>query len=403
MSSIQKIFGVNNYITLKLEDERTNIYVGGELFRQCKGLFILNPSRFSNQEEINSVDDAKDKMRLLEIELDYQFQKYSISPEEEFMGHCSNLQVWVEHGYDTRILHRNLAFPLLKKLSELGDHQAKRVFKEEVLKRFLEGNKNTALYLENRGYLDFLSQEEILSVVENDEERNAIINLNKKLNGKLKMSCLPSIGFSSYGISEGKVISLKLIAQELTNFPKEIEKLKSLQELDLHGNSLKKIPKWLGRLKSLKILDLSRNSIEEIQLDQSHLERLNLENNPLSLISIKADNLTKINLKNVDLTVLDLSACSLKRLEDLDVSNNRIHHIASSTFDILRNLKTLDLLNNHISEIPEGIVKLEHLEVLNLSWNDFEDPHTKQFDSSPLKDLRSLRRLIFINRRVDSH
>ncbi|MFX1237046.1 MAG: hypothetical protein ACFFAS_03805 [Promethearchaeota archaeon] len=50
-----------------------------------------------------------------------------IPPETEFLVHCSNLQAWVEHGYDARLIHSNLAFPLLKRLCEVGDPQAKRM------------------------------------------------------------------------------------------------------------------------------------------------------------------------------------------------------------------------------------------------------------------------------------
>ncbi len=38
-----KEFNVNEYITLKLEDGRTNIYIKGELFRQCKFLLLNIP------------------------------------------------------------------------------------------------------------------------------------------------------------------------------------------------------------------------------------------------------------------------------------------------------------------------------------------------------------------------
>ena len=51
-----------------------------------------------------------------------------------------NLQVWAEMNYDTRILHRNLAFPLLKKLAQVGDPIAKKALKDEIAKRFLSGN-----------------------------------------------------------------------------------------------------------------------------------------------------------------------------------------------------------------------------------------------------------------------
>ncbi|KKM08312.1 hypothetical protein LCGC14_1725100, partial [marine sediment metagenome] len=38
-----KDFVINKYITLKLEDGKTNIYVNGQIFDQCKFLFLNIP------------------------------------------------------------------------------------------------------------------------------------------------------------------------------------------------------------------------------------------------------------------------------------------------------------------------------------------------------------------------
>ena len=53
-----------------------------------------------------------------------------------------NLQTWAENGYDTRILHSTLAFPLLKRLTEVGDLIAKNKLKEEIAIRYFYGMKN---------------------------------------------------------------------------------------------------------------------------------------------------------------------------------------------------------------------------------------------------------------------
>ena len=126
-----KEFIVNEYITLKLEDGKVNIYVNGELFRQCKFLLINIPiEEISSFDDIESIDEAAER-----LSRNLEHHKIEIPPETEFWGHCSNLQVWVEHNYDTKLLAQNLAFPLLKKLSSL-DPIARRIFKEEIAKRF---------------------------------------------------------------------------------------------------------------------------------------------------------------------------------------------------------------------------------------------------------------------------
>ncbi len=81
-----------------------------------------------------------------------------MTPEEEFKGHCSNLQVWVENNYDTCLLHRNLAFPLLKKLSSVGDSVAKEALAQEILERFKSGSTTVQLFLISGKYLQFLKE-----------------------------------------------------------------------------------------------------------------------------------------------------------------------------------------------------------------------------------------------------
>ena len=94
---------------------------------------IENINRFDGIESIDQIIYEGNK------NFENEGIKYQISSEEEFWAHASNLQVWVESNYDTRLLHNNLAFPLLKELVELGDLVAAKVFKEEIVKRFSSG------------------------------------------------------------------------------------------------------------------------------------------------------------------------------------------------------------------------------------------------------------------------
>lgn len=92
---------------------------------------------------------------------DISGQEFYLGAKSKFWGHCSNLQAWYENKYDTRLLHSNLLFPLLKKLTEAGDSLAKRVFKEEIAKRYTSNNTTVREFLRIEGYLDYLSKEEL--------------------------------------------------------------------------------------------------------------------------------------------------------------------------------------------------------------------------------------------------
>ncbi|MFX1488733.1 MAG: hypothetical protein ACFFBI_06265 [Promethearchaeota archaeon] len=172
--TVEKEFRVNNYITLKLKGIKTTIYVAGEPFDQCKHLLLNIPvDQVESYEEIDSIDAAAEKLGSNDI--GQLGRSYEILPLTEFWGHCSNIQAWAENNYDTRILHRTLAFPLLKKLTDCGDPIAKRVFKEEIAKRFESGHSTVVQYLIQNRYLEYLDNAEILVVITN------ILNDTKKL------------------------------------------------------------------------------------------------------------------------------------------------------------------------------------------------------------------------------
>ncbi len=153
-------FIINQYITLFLDNNSTLILINGKKFLQCKFLLIRNIHQDELEDtlykiSISSVDEQGERHNKF-VGNNYFSQKFYISPEEEFWAHSSNLQVWSENNYDSRLLHRNLAFPLLRELVNAGDLIAKRVFKEEIAKRFESGYLPVTLYLLKEGYLDYL-------------------------------------------------------------------------------------------------------------------------------------------------------------------------------------------------------------------------------------------------------
>lgn len=147
-------FKVNEYFSVKLFDKYSMIYVKDEEFMQCHYVLLDIPLKDAEKfDEIRSVDDMVNKKKKIA-------QEMRIPSETEFWGHCSNLQAWYEHDYDTRILHSNIAFPLLKKLVEVGDPLALKVFKEEIAKRYESGHPSVVKFLEKEGYLEYLDETE---------------------------------------------------------------------------------------------------------------------------------------------------------------------------------------------------------------------------------------------------
>ncbi len=130
LNTIMLVFKINDTISLKLENKKTNIYVNDKLFRSCKVILLNVPGKeFSNLHDINSIDEAIEKLEKERLNVD-------IPPHIEFWAHCSNIQAWAEHDYDSNILNYRLAFPLLKELTSIGDPIAKNRFKNEIVKKF---------------------------------------------------------------------------------------------------------------------------------------------------------------------------------------------------------------------------------------------------------------------------
>jgi len=171
-----KEYIVNQYLKLRLENNKTNIYVNERLLRQCKYLLLdISTDKINTYDEIESIDEAAEK---LDSSMEQgRVHKYSIPPETEFWGHCSNIQAWYENDYATNLLHRNLAFPLLKALVEAGDSLAKKVFKEEIGRRLESGYPSVVLYLIKEGYMEYLNKEELESILENPEFLHNLPNL----------------------------------------------------------------------------------------------------------------------------------------------------------------------------------------------------------------------------------
>ncbi|TFF89528.1 MAG: leucine-rich repeat domain-containing protein [Promethearchaeota archaeon] len=332
-----KEFQINELITLRLREGKTRIYVGGEEFIQCKYLFIVDPEKTIG-EEVDSIDRAAAILdNQLENVEEFTPEDVGISPEEMFWGHCSNLQAWVEYGYDSRLLHSNLAFPLLKELARRGDSHARKIFREEVVKRFVNGTENTRRFLCQEGYLEDLNEDE-LGLIIDPYEAHLIKRIEKEVNTTFTYSIRKGSGWSVI-IENGHVIELK-IHGHMNYIPEMIGNLPNLRYLHLSSFDLKTIPKWINKLTNLRELYLSSNKIIKIT--------------SLSLPFIKTLNLSYNKLRKAD-----LSKCNFPFLRKLILSNNNLKEILG--LENFKNLEEIILINNNLKEVPQELFKLPSL------------------------------------------
>ncbi|MFO7796246.1 MAG: leucine-rich repeat domain-containing protein [Promethearchaeati archaeon] len=334
-------FRVNKFITLRLEGKETVIYVKKERFRQCKYLFLIDP-RNTVDNDINSIDEAAESFEKKMEGENFTLDELGLTSEDVFWGHCSNLQAWAENGYDTRLIHSNLAFPLLRVLAEKGDPQARKVFKEEIARRFLEGSITTKIFLMNEGFLDILTIEELESIIPSNII-SKIKSLKNLIGKRLKMkSDIRGVGreLNAYSYEEGYITGMKFSCKTLDKFPEILRKFSELKMLEMALKKIEVIPEWINELKKLKTLNLSSNAIRKIpDLSLPELETLRLSYNQLETI--------------------DFSGSDLPILMELYLSDNRIHTIKG--LKNLKKLKMLSIWRNQINDLPNDLLKLPKL------------------------------------------
>jgi len=372
-----KEFYINKFLKLRLENDKTNIYVKDQLFRQCKFLMInIEPNNASNFDEVTSIDEAE---KILDKSLEEkELEEFDIRPEEEFWAHCSNLDAWAKHQYDTRLLHRTLAFPILRALTEAGDQVAKAVFKEEIIKRFESGHPNVVRYLIRGGYIRKYAKKELLEAFLESKE----VSILKKLQtfSKTDMEIAEEIDIfyeeSHYTVKfdKNKLSGLELRSLNLKQFPIEITGLVSLKKLFLDYNAIRSLPGEIWQLKNLRELSLASNLLETLPSEISSLKSLESLSVNLNKFKVFPEALTELkNLKYLGLAMNQICDIpeSIENLRDLRIlvlNRNRICRLPET----LGNLKSLELLhlgNNKIDFIPESLGKLNSLKELEVQSN----------------------------------
>lgn len=320
-------YRINKYLTLKLVGYNTELFVNDKSFMQCKRLILDIPREDIEQSnQLDSIDEAAEIYDYSihdhevfregedpEIENDENFSL--LSPEEEFWGHCSNLQVWVEHDYDTRFLKANLAFPLLEALAKAGDQRAQIRLKEEIVERMKSGYEPVIEYLFIEGYIDMLSNEELLYGLLVPEEAEILLKLQKQLGIEFKYTLnfrisyeyvddprdripigivvrkirnLPNYEtmsqseiedaindfynskrkkFRVFKSEDKKVVGLNLEYNEFIDSYEEVSKLKFLKKIKLNGPSsninTNDLMKCLDNIKSLKTIYLNSKRLRD--------------------------------------------------------------------------------------------------------------------------------------------
>lgn len=139
-----------------------------------------------------------------------------------------------------------------------------------------------------------------------------------------------------------KVYKLDLHKQKLKEIPKDVYKLKNLQELNVSKNKLKELPKDIDTLKNLEVINASANDIDTIYAEIGnciHLKKLILNQNVIAHLPSTIGNLTELFF--------------------LDMWGNEIQEFPKEIAKLQNTLKVVDLRVINIKDnMQEEMVKL---------------------------------------------
>ena len=359
-------FKVNELITVKLENDKTVIYVANDRSWHCKYLLLSIPiEQISCFDEIESIDEAAELLdKRLEPEYyeisednDNEFiQKELIPPHVEFWANCSNLQVWAENEYNTQLLHSNLAFPLLRKLYFSNDPIAKKVFKKEIAKRLESGFPPVVEFLVLQKYLDYLNEDEFNSVIQNPKVIEALVKAGyKNEEDEYQFDGLYNLILR---IKKEKMDYLKTLIEDLLTFD-NIPLFNFLERTNIINKSLKKelVYKLLNKDEA-KAVEEIRNLITSKDTDFSIDP-----NNKKVTFFIENRHVVELNLSFCKLNKIPFQITKFKKLRGLCLKGNSLEDLPDF-IKVFGDLRYLDVSENKISKISKSICALENLQNL---------------------------------------
>ena len=169
---------------------------------------------------------------------------------------------------------------------------------------------------------------------------------------------------------------LKLYGNQLDTIPDDLSLLENLNELDVSFCELKEFPSPILELKKLEHLNISNNFIRSIpqditrlQLKMFHLGKNPLDKFPKFLYQFSA--LEKTDLSNCYLERIPPVIFGLKNLTTINLRDNCITEIPEEVCQL--NLEKLNVADNPLNELPESFRNFVNMEDLDISFTNLEE------------------------------
>ena len=171
---------------------------------------------------------------------------------------------------------------------------------------------------------------------------------------------------------------LKLAKNQLQGaFPSGISRLRNLEVLDLHENSITDLPEGLEELSALRSLDVGDNQLASLPfeaLSKLPLRDIRASKNKLTGALIPA------SVQNFEtLQSLDIVSNALEKLsenDNIDFPNLQTLYMSVNRIKVLPNISTwqalltLSVEDNSLTEVPPGSIELKNIRNVDFTGND---------------------------------
>lgn len=158
---ILKLNEINDYISIKIihspfdhKNKEYESYVCSErgtrvvICVRNEPLVTIPSALFPSVEVITQeIKDPTDR---------YEYNQKNNLTETIFRRLLSNLIIWSENDYNTQIIDHKIAFPLLKKLREVGETKFQIILQQEILKAYATSTFQVKEFLKREGYLKLI-------------------------------------------------------------------------------------------------------------------------------------------------------------------------------------------------------------------------------------------------------
>ncbi|ETP34042.1 hypothetical protein, variant [Phytophthora nicotianae P10297] len=169
---------------------------------------------------------------------------------------------------------------------------------------------------------------------------------------------------------------LRVENNQVRAFPTTIGRLRNLKTLSAHSNQIVELPASFSSLTGLLTLDLKKNCLVttgDAFLDLASIKYIDLRQNKLELFPTLPENNACLDQLFLGFNLLryipdDVILTVKESLTVLDVRDNKLQRLSDRIPQLYR-LKTLDVTNNDLHDLPPGFGYLKYLTHLLVEGN----------------------------------